>query len=393
MANNVRVYTKTHPWINFSFNFKQLDHETWLLLGEAKSKCNHIKGAPLLPDIYKTLMRVYIAKGALATTAIEGNTLSEEEVQKRIQGDLRLPPSKEYLGQEIDNIINIINNVGNSILDGSSSELSIGKIKEYNEMVLRDLPLKDEVIPGEIRNHSVGIARYRGAPPEDCEYLLRKFVEWFNNDFPILPGQEIIYGIIKAILAHLYFVWIHPFADGNGRTARILEFQILLSVGMPDAAAHLLSNHYNITRTEYYRYLDEASKSDMGALSFIKYALQGLVDGLMEQIEKIQIQQLLVHWNNYIYTVFDEKGSAVDRRRRTLILEISKIKVQEIKFNDIRLLTPRIAETYADLSDKTLMRDINKLKSLKLLVEEGKYIKCNFKLMQSFLTHGRAIEF
>jgi hypothetical protein len=46
--------------------------------------------------------KLFLAKGALATTAIEGNTLSEQEVLGHIERRLKLPPSKEYLGQEID---------------------------------------------------------------------------------------------------------------------------------------------------------------------------------------------------------------------------------------------------------------------------------------------------
>jgi len=392
MNNTNRNYSRTHPWINFSFDFTQLDYETWILLGEANSKCVHIEGAPLLPDVYKDLKMVYLVKGAQATTAIEGNTLSEEEVEKRIRGDLELPPSKEYLGKEIDNIIKAINSVGISILSGKSTTLSVERIKEFNKMVLKDLPLKEEVSPGELRTYNVGIAGYKGAPPEDCEYLLAKYVDWFNKDFPILDGKERMFGIIKAILSHLYFVWIHPFGDGNGRTARLIEFQILLSVGLPDAAAHLLSNHYNITRSEYYRHLDEASKSGGNVQNFIKYALQGLVDGLKEQIEKIQDQQLLVHWKNYIFNVFDDKERSTDKRCRTLILEISKVKSMKFRFTDIRMLTPKIAETFANLSDKTLMRDISKLMDLKLIIEEDKWMKCNYKLMQSFLTHSRVLQ-
>jgi Fic family protein len=59
--------------------------------------------------------------------------------------------------------------------------------------------------------------------------------------------------LMKAILTHLYIAWIHPFGDGNGRTARLAELQILLAAGMPMPASHLLSNHYNTTRTDLYR--------------------------------------------------------------------------------------------------------------------------------------------
>jgi Fic/DOC family len=45
-----------------------------------------------------------------------------------------------------------------------------------------------------------------------------------------IPGTEIL---VKAILAHLYIAWIHPFGDGNGRAARLMELRILLEAGVP----------------------------------------------------------------------------------------------------------------------------------------------------------------
>jgi len=373
-----RRYQQTHPWLTFKFDFNDLDFESWILLGEAKSKCVHISEAPLLPEVHKELMNVFLVKGALATTAIEGNTLTEDEVDKRIQGKLNLPTSKEYLGKEIDNIVDAYNLIGSEILDGNSTKLDLEKIKIFNKMVLEGLPLEDNVIPGKIRDYSVGVANYKGAPPEDCIFLMEKYIKWLNDEFVIPDGQEVIIGIVKAVLSHLYFVWIHPFGNGNGRTARLIEFQILLSVGVPAAAAHLMSNHYNITRSEYYRQLDIASKSGGNVMPFIKYALQGFVDGLRDQIDRIQLQQLYVHWKNYIYSEFSEKDRASDKRRRTLILELSDLNQSIYMIDKIRLTTPKIAEMYANLSDKTLERDIQNLISLNLLIKDGNKIQCNW---------------
>ncbi|MBI4725858.1 hypothetical protein HY768_01300 [candidate division TA06 bacterium] len=51
---------------------------------------------------------IYLAKGVAATTAIEGNSLSEEQVLQHMEGTLKLPPSKKYLAQEVDNIISFL---------------------------------------------------------------------------------------------------------------------------------------------------------------------------------------------------------------------------------------------------------------------------------------------
>lgn len=86
-----RTYRGTHPWITFQLNLKDLDHVSWMLLGEAISKCEHISGVPLQPAVARKLNLVYLTKGVHATTQIEGNTLSEEEVHKRIEHELVLP--------------------------------------------------------------------------------------------------------------------------------------------------------------------------------------------------------------------------------------------------------------------------------------------------------------
>ena len=103
-APSGRAFERTHPWIDFAFDLGRLSHADWLALGECASLCERIAGAPLDPATAANIHTIYLAKGALATTAIEGNTLSEDEARARIDGELELPPSRQYLGQEIDNI-------------------------------------------------------------------------------------------------------------------------------------------------------------------------------------------------------------------------------------------------------------------------------------------------
>ncbi len=239
----MRTYETTHPWISFRFDQSQLSPKLWLLLGEAQSKCEHIAGVPLRPGTAAKLHTLYLAKGALGTTAIEGNTLSEKEVMDKLEGKLELPPSKEYLGREIENIVEACDSILKALRTSDRpTEVTADEIKTLNRLVLKDLPLNEGVVPGEIRTYAVGIegVRYRGAPAEDCEYLLNRLCEWLNTDFRILDDDEhsIVVAVFKAIISHLYLAWIHPFGDGNGRTARLLEFRILLASGVPTPAAH-----------------------------------------------------------------------------------------------------------------------------------------------------------
>src|SRR4051812_24810293 len=104
-----RTYQGTHPWITFDLGTKTFGAKTWMLLGETSSKAQHIAGVPLAPEIAKRFHTVFLAKGARATTAIEGNTLTEDQVQAQVEGKLNLPPSQKYLQQEVKNILDACN--------------------------------------------------------------------------------------------------------------------------------------------------------------------------------------------------------------------------------------------------------------------------------------------
>ena len=386
-----RTFQETHPWIRFQLDLRNPDYTLWLQLGEAQAKCEQIVGVPLLPDVADYLHQVFLARGALATTAIEGNTLSEEDALKLVKGELDLPPSKEYLGQEIKNIVNACNMVADSVLSGDLTELTLDGIRELNTFVLHDLPLKEDVYPGQIREHDVGVGTYRGAPPQDCDFLLNRLCRWLNDE-SFLPGEErrIASGILKAIVAHLYMAWIHPFGDGNGRTARLIECQFLLSCGIPMAAAHLLSNHYNQTRTEYYRQLDQASNSGGEVVPFIKYALQGFIDGLDEQIQTIKGQQLRVHWINYVHNQFRDKDSPTHIRRRRLVIDLTE-STESVPVAELRHISPRIAEAYAGKTDRTIRRDVNALAEMGLLRRSDEGVEIRRELMSAFVSPAMSV--
>ena len=355
-----------------------------MLLGDACSKCEYIAGIPLLPETAERLHRIYLERGARATTAIEGNTLSEEEVAKLARGELDLPPSREYLGIEVRNVLDACNDMLADLSGGSTLSLDAERVKYLNGQLLRDLEMDDNAVAGEIRSHEVGVARYRGAPAKDCEYLLSRLCQWLNEmDFD-LGHSRLAAPILKAIVSHLYLAWIHPFSDGNGRTTRLVECQILLNSGVPSPAAHLLSNHYNDTRSEYYRRLDRSSRVSTGPVEFLTYALQGLVDGLSAQVERIKAQIWRDIWSNYVHAQFAGRDGIADTRRRHLVLDLSEYD-HPVPSRDVRTLTPRLAEAYLNRTSKTITRDINSLKEMGLirLTEEG--IATNKERVLSFL--------
>ena len=327
-----------------------------------------------------------MSKGIHGTVSIEGNTLSEEEVLLRVGGDLKLPPSREYLGREIDNIVGACNLIVGDVIAGRTLSLTPDRIKDFNRRILDGLPVKEGVVPGEIRDHSVGVAGYRGAPHADCDYLLERLCEWLDEIDRSSAEQKYLgftLAILKAVLAHLYIAWIHPFGDGNGRTARLIELQLMVQAGVPLPAAQLLSNHYNRTREMYYHELERTSHGDYPLEPFVRYALQGFVDELGEQLDVIRDQQMEVTWENYVHAMFRDQETPAKRRQKHLILDMTRDEV--VPTNRLRQVSPRVMGEYLGKTSKTVTRDVNALVGFGLLRRTRGGVIANRDLIKAFL--------
>ena len=376
------VYLETHPWLTFELDLTSAPTRFWTLLGDACSKCEVISGIPLMPETAEELNLVSLEKGAQATTAIEGNTLTQEQVALLARGELQLPPSKEYLGVEVKNILRGFN----EMLDVDPlPTLNAERVKYLNAVVLDGLDLDEGIVAGEVRTHEVGVARYRGAPAEHCEYLLGRLCDWLNGMALQLGHSKLALPVVKALVAHLYLAWIHPFGDGNGRVARLVEYQILLGAGVPNPATHLLSNHYNDTRREYYRRLDASSRAPNGVMDFLVYALQGFMDGLTEQVNAIKGRMREDMWTNYVYMRFRDRSSPADTRRRHLVLDLSE-RDEPVRRRDLRLLTPRLAAAYAGKTEKTITRDLNALSEMGLITRTRQGIAAKKGILDAFVS-------
>lgn len=381
-------YRKTHPWITFELNTRTLGAPFWLALGECRSKCGHLAGVPLKPDARKKLHEVWLAKGVHATAAIEGNSLTEEQVLDRIQNKTKLPESQEYLGREIDNIIHAVNAVVGRISSEGAEPLTVDTVKMYNGQILSDLKTGDHVTPGQFRTTDVGVMDYKAVSWRDCDELMERLCEWLNTGFETEDEDADVTGIIKSIAAHVYIAWIHPFGDGNGRTARLLEAQFMMEAGVPSPAIHLLSNHYNKTRAEYYRRLSESSKNGGNLDGFLNYAVTGLRGLLREQILVTTVYQWNIAWQTYCNEVLGEPETKPVQRQMKLIESLSAAR-NFIPAPDIPKLNPELAEIYAKVSSKTLTRDIQALKNKGLVTASDEGVRAAREAILKFLPVSR----
>ena len=166
----------------------------------------------------RAMYEVTLVKGAQATTAIEGNTLTEEQVA----GILGAPSRRrlrEYQEREVANVLHALIAIAEQVKTNSCPKITAEPIREYNKLLLEGTESEDYVVPCEIRTYSVHAGPYVGAPAEDCEYLVERLAEWLESDTFRHEDPEIQFAlaVAAAVYAHLYIARDHPFGDGNGR--------------------------------------------------------------------------------------------------------------------------------------------------------------------------------
>jgi Fic family protein len=375
---------KKYPYIKFQ-RLWSINAECYFELGQCNAIIQAISNAPLQPDYHEKLLNVSLVKGAQATTAIEGNTLTDKDIEKINMGD-SLPPSKEYLETEVKNILNAFNRLLRDItIDEKEEIVSPELIKKLHKLVGQNLGKHFQAVPGQFRKNNVIVGSYKAPDYKDIPILIDNFCSWLQEEFHYKSGQSFIASVMQSIISHVYLEWIHPFSDGNGRTGRLLEFYLLIRAGNPDIASHILSNYYNETRTEYYRQLDLAYKKQ-DLTQFLHYAVKGFRDGLLETLKTIQKNLFEISWKKYIYDTFSEKKytkKEVFKRKRDLILEIPMD--HSLSLEEISLINPRIAKIYATYTERTLRRDLEELIELKLVVKEKETYRANNDILRTQL--------
>lgn len=382
MTNTLALY----PHISFEKNW-QVAEKTLFMLGQCEAIIRIISSAPLEPVYRQQLLKVSLRKGAQATTAIEGNTLSEEEIIKIDEGGV-LPPSKEYLQTEVLNVISALNKIRDEvIIDGKDHLITPELIKTFHYNIGKNLGEHLQAVPGQFRSagHDVIVGPYKPPLGKDVLPLIVRLCDWLKEIFHYEDGkQDFIEQVLQAIVCHVYIAWIHPFGDGNGRTARLIEFYLLLRAGLPDIASHILSNHYNNTRSDYYRQLDLAGK-EKNLSQFIAYAVLGFRDGLNEVLDVVQFNVLKTAWRNYIYEVLDSKKAAgktkaIVKRRRNIALNFPTDSFQGIDY--LLNNNPEFIREYAQYSSITLKRDLLELGKLGLIAKQDEKYKANIEILK-----------
>jgi Fic family protein len=211
---------------------KKVIRELQPLRIEAQILYETVKDLPILPDLATNMEQDLIRRSIFGTAAIEGNPLTEERVGQIVSdtNDIHIKGRAE---QEIKNLKNVYDMIGSLETMEGPPLLHEDLIRQIHKTITFNI--EDEYnIPGNYRNNLVKVGdRQHGGiytPPKnlkDIKTLMKAFIEWINSDEVLALDQP-----IRAALSHYYLGLIHPFSDGNGRTARFAEALVLRTGGI-----------------------------------------------------------------------------------------------------------------------------------------------------------------
>lgn len=198
--------------------------------------------------------------------AIEGNTLSEEQVTALLEKKRVLGPKKQIL--EVQNAIQIYETLE-----------SLNPLKEKDLLKAHKVLMKDLMErPGIYRSQAVGIFKKgkvsKIAPPaKQVPHLMADLFSFLNEDLETLP-------LIKACVFHYELELIHPFLDGNGRMGRIWQQALLMQVS-PIFEYLPVETMIHRKQKLYYQAL-EKSDANGDSTAFIEFSLQMIMATLEE---------------------------------------------------------------------------------------------------------------
>lgn len=133
-----------------------------------------------------------------------------------------------------------------------------------------------------LRTEEETVWSHKAPEAELLDYCMKQFFEFYHGD-----NMESPY--IKMAVLHFYFVYMHPFKDGNGRIARLLSSDFLIRSGLENFSALTLSKTVNETAEAYYQALDLSENRFHDVTPFIQYILKAVYDNLYEVLDKQHI--------------------------------------------------------------------------------------------------------
>ena len=356
----------------FSRNFDEDKLNEKLLRIKTLYNANQI---PIGQKFADTLEEEVIRKSIHGTAGIEGNPLTEDEV-----GDVldetdpkKLLDDSEQQIKNLQSAYGIFKEIDLSIILNLNIDEEL--ITKFHRLITANLNNEDNV-PGKYRSSGVivGDKEHGGVykPPKiakDVISLMKFYEEWISSDD--LKNIDPIY---RSAIAHYHIGKIHPFGDGNGRTARIAESYLLRGAGYK-YAPEMLSNYYYRNLDEYFIVFSKTIKNkEQDLTSFIDFMMDGMIWSLENIHEKLMVWvRKLALKNNYLDLWNDGN---LTQRLYDLLISILSLDDEKFEFSAKSIFKNAPFESlYRKINVRAVGRDLSKLESMKLIVksESGLY--------------------
>ncbi len=330
------------------------------LILELDHQRTYILGGTTPPALFFQLKQLFHLLETLGSARIEGNRTTIAELVDR---KLDNPHEDEQLHEigNIDKALVFVEETWSANPEGF--RIDHGLVRELHRLTTEGLSLVGEgdATPGSYRSAPVRIAQSAHVPPDaaDVFSLMDELFVYLNQPDP--PK----YDLLKIALAHHSFTWIHPFANGNGRTVRLFTYALLLKtgfrVGGPRPATRLLNPTavFCSDRDKYYDMLSRAdSGEDSGLLEWCSYVLSGLKTELDKVAKLLDYDWLKKHILVPAIHELHQKNGISNHEKTILNLTLDKITIRN---QDIR-------PALDSMSMVQTSRILAELRSRKLLV-------------------------
>ncbi len=217
-------------------------------------------------------------RNAHSSTAIEGNPLTLEQV-RAIEEGREIPATAQRSQREVANYF-----AGLRFVEKNAHRVAI----THNEILKLHRIMAGEVMDqgnaGEYREIRVKVGDYIAPPVERVQPMMSDLLAWWNKDAPQITP------IVSSAIVHHQFESIHPFADGNGRTGRMLSLWELYRRGFDNHHIFSIDEFYWEDRPRYYEALEKVQAANGVLTTWLEYSAEGLrmtLERIWSRIQKL----------------------------------------------------------------------------------------------------------
>jgi Fic family protein len=343
---------------------------------QAKAYILHdtINDLPVLPQM-KITFKEDLIRSIYGTAAIEGNPLSEKEVGELYHKKKQGAKSGIQHVKEIYNLKAAYAGLDVGVL--ASFEINEKYIRQVHKTVTQDIGYQGNN-PGNYRNFivKVGDKSHGGVytPPKclpDIEKLMKEYIIMLSSEPVMMLGP-----FVRAALAHYYLGMIHPFADGNGRVARLIEATLLMSYGYKYAPV-MLANYYHRNLDEYYLLFSTTRKAKGDVTPFVIFCLDGIIECYQDIKQRMVGFITKLALKDYYVQLMHNK--IIFQRQYDLLVLLLE-HTEPIPLTQLLNQTP-FAILYRNKSDRTARRDLQTLVRNELVIDNNGRYQINLRAL------------